>query len=127
MRVFFLITGVLLGSAPVFAASTRTPEQRAFQVCVSCHSIDPANNDTPGPNLAGVIGRPIASVRGYDYTPAMKAFAAKEGTWSAELIEQFVQDPLKMVPGTRMEPPPGVENEALRKSVLQYLVSFSSP
>ena len=108
-------------SPPVFAASTRTPEQRAFQVCVSCHSTDPGNNDTPGPNLAGIIGRPIAAVAGYDYTPAMKAFAMKNGKWTAVLTEQFVQDPLKLVPGTRMEPPPGVDNEALRKLVLQYL------
>jgi len=121
VRALLLITGGLLAGSPVFAASTRTPEQRAFQVCISCHSVDPANNDTPGPNLAGVIGRPIASVRGYDYTPAMKAFAAKQGKWTAELIGRFVQDPLKMVPGTRMEAPPGVDNEALRELVLAYL------
>ena len=111
-------------SPPVFAASTRTPEQRAFQVCVSCHSTDPGNTDTPGPNLAGVIGRPIAAVPGYDYTSAMKAFAKTNGKWTAALIEQFVQDPLKLVPGTRMEPPPGVDNEALRKLVLQYLAVY---
>lgn len=51
----------------------------------------------------------------------MKAFAKTQGKWTAALLDQFVQEPHKMVPGTRMEPPPGADNEPVRKLVLQYL------
>ena len=115
-----MIAGGFATSAPALAAD-KDPGARAFQVCISCHAIDPDVTDQPGPNLSGILGRPIASLPGYKYTAAMKAFAKKNGKWSLALIERFIQDPVKVVPGTRMEQPPGVEDEGLRKLVLEYL------
>ena len=87
------------------------PGERAFQYCFSCHSVDPHEAAVlPGPNLSGVIGRPIASQHGYAYSEALKTFAQTHPTWNADLIEQWMQDPQTLAPGTLMEKPPGPRN-----------------
>lgn len=73
-----------------------------------------------GPNLNGVIGRPIASMEGFPYSAGMKAFGAGK-TWTPELIAQFIQDPKAMVPGTAMTKPPGPRTPADRTALLEYL------
>jgi cytochrome c2 len=50
----------------------------------------------------------------------MKAFGAGK-VWTPELIEQFIQDPGKMVPGTAMQRPPGPRTPADRTALLDYL------
>ena len=67
-----------------------------------------------------MIGRPIASKAGFDYSPGMKAFGAGK-TWTPELIAQFIQDPKAMVPGTAMQKPPGPRTHADRTALLEYL------
>jgi cytochrome c len=74
-----------------------------------------------GPNLNGVIGRPIASKDGFPYSAGMKAFAAGGKRWSPDLIAQFIQDPGKMVPGTAMTRPPGPRTPEERTALLDYL------
>ncbi len=70
--------------------------------------------------MNGVIGRPIASKAGFDYSPAMKAFGVGK-VWTPELIAQFIQDPKAMVPGTAMTKPPGPRTPAERTALLDYL------
>ena len=72
------------------------------------------------PNLIGVIGRPIASKTGFQYSDAMKSFGVGK-VWTPELIGQFIQDPKGMVPGTAMEKPPGPRKPDERAALLDYL------
>ena len=97
------------------------PGERAFLYCYSCHSVDPAETDLPGPNLYGVVGRPVAAQPGFKYSAGLLAFARDNPLWTHELIERFIQDPPKVAPGTRMEPPPGVTKPEVRKIILEYL------
>ena len=99
-------------------AAARRPEQRAFQVCISCHSLDPAVTDQPGPNLNGIIGRPIAVDRLQVHRRALQAFAKKNGKWTPALIERFIQNPRQVVPGTRMEQPSGGQYAVSHQLVL---------
>jgi cytochrome c len=126
--VRFLCLAFLLAAAPSqvlaqvpAAKRVMEPGERAFQYCFSCHSVDPAETDLQGPNLFGVVGRPIASLPGYEYSAAMRAFGKANGKWTLALIERFIQEPHKMVPGTVMEGPPGVDDAEVRKLILGYL------
>jgi cytochrome c len=61
--------------ASAFAQGISDPGERAFQYCFSCHSVEQNQTETlTGPNLNGVVGRPIASLAGFSYTQAMKDF-----------------------------------------------------
>lgn len=107
--------------APALAQPIDDPGERAFQFCFSCHSVEANQTEVlSGPNLNGVIGRPIASKAGFDYSPSMKTFGAGK-MWTAELIAQFIQDPRAMVPGTAMQKPPGPRSPEERSALLEYL------
>ncbi len=115
-----------LGLGVFFATAAAAQEavdrgERAFQYCISCHSADAKETTGPlGPNLAGVVGRRIASLPGYDYSPAMRAFAAKEGVWSEALLERFIAKPQEVVPDTLM-PFFGLATASRRTAVVEYL------
>ena len=67
--------------------------------CASCHTFDKGGRNTVGPNLWGVVGRAKAAVAGFNYSAAMKA---KGGNWTPEELDQYLQNPKAMVPGTNM-------------------------
>ena len=120
-----IISGALVllaTGAPAFAQGISDPGERAFQYCFSCHSVDPNEQATlQGPSLSGVIGRPIASQAGFDYSAALKQLAAGGKRWTPELLAQFIQDPEALAPGTAMTKPPGPRTEAERAALLDYL------
>ncbi|PQM27659.1 cytochrome C [Sphingopyxis lindanitolerans] len=64
--------------------------------CGSCHSLD-ANR--VGPAHRGVYGRKAGTARGYAYSPAMRGARI---VWNGATLDRFLQNPQKMVPGTRM-------------------------
>lgn len=112
---------IIAAGAPAWAQGISDPGERAFSYCFSCHSVDPNEKATlSGPNLSGVIGRPIASKAGFEYTDALKTYG-KGKVWTPELIVQWIQNPKAMVPGTRMERPPGPRTEAERTALIDYL------
>ncbi len=77
----------IAAGASAFAQGISDPGERAFQYCFSCHSVEPNQTEVlSGPNLNGVIGRPIASKAGFQYSDAMKSFGAGKA-WTPELIE----------------------------------------
>lgn len=76
------------------------------RVCFSCHALEPGRNTPAGPTLHGLAGRPIAAARGFNYSPALRRFAARERRWTRALLERFLADPEALVPGTEMALPP---------------------
>jgi cytochrome c len=123
MRMFIALgaLAVFTAGAPAFAQGISDPGERAFSYCFSCHSVDPNETETlTGPNLAGVVGRPIASKEGFEYSDALKAYAPGK-VWTPELILQWIQNPGAMVPGSAMERPPGPRTPAEREALIGYL------
>jgi cytochrome c len=55
-----------------------------------------------GPNLAGLIGRPIGGDPGFDYSPALKQAAADGRHWDRAKLDTFLADPEEMFPGLWM-------------------------
>ena len=123
MRVAIVVGALaaIAAGASAFGQPIDDAGERAFQFCFSCHSVEAKQTEIlSGPNLNGVIGRPIASKAGFDYSPAMKTFGTGK-VWTPELIAQFIQDPRAMVPGTAMTKPPGPRTPEERTALLDYL------
>ncbi len=87
-------------AAPALAAGDAAAGKAVFRKCAPCHSTEPVNR--VGPTLAGVVGRPVASVAGYGYSPAMRAFSEGGRVWNEAKLAEYLQSPKAMVPGTRM-------------------------
>lgn len=109
------------GFAALVDAADPAKGEAAARKCVACHSFEPGAPHKVGPNLAGVVDRPIASAPDYQYSEAMIAFSeAGAKRWTVDELNAFLQNPKAHVPGTKMAFP-GLRNEADRANVVGYL------
>jgi len=99
----------LVGAADVAKGET------IFKKCAACHKLD--GSQAVGPHLNGVVGRPVATVEGFSYSDGMKAHG---GDWTPEAIFAFLDNPKKVVPGTKMSFA-GLPKEEDRANVIAYL------
>lgn len=76
--------------------------ERAYQHCYACHALSPDETGVEGPALDGVVGRPVASLPGYAYSPAMRVYAAGGQRWTRARLDAFLADPQAEVPGNAM-------------------------
>ena len=118
------VLGVLLGGPALAQEPAGDPEAGAkvFGKCRACHAVEPGVNRV-GPTLHGVVGREVASAPGFDYSPAMRAWAGGK-TWTPELLDAFLADPRHTVIGTTMVFA-GVRDPQDRADLLAYLESLS--
>jgi len=91
------------------------------RVCQACHTFQKGQPNNIGPNLYGVVGRPVASLPGFNYSAALKA---KGGTWTFDALNTWLKDPRADVPGTLMTFA-GFDDESERADVIDYLNSNS--
>ena len=104
--------------------ATASPERgkALFRVCRACHGIDAGAAQTLGPNLRGVLGRPVASAEGYEhYSPAMMSFG---GTWTVERLDRYLRQPAAEVEGTSMVFP-GFTDAGVRADIIAWLSMIS--
>ncbi len=103
------------------SASTERGTQVAKQ-CQACHNFAEGQGPKVGPDLYGVVGRPIASVAGFNYSAALKA---KGGTWTFDALNAWLTKPSGYAPGTAMTFA-GLSNEKQRADLIAYLNSNSA-
>ncbi len=70
-----------------------------FAKCAVCHANDTSSRGGVGPNLHGIIGRDIAAEAGFPYSLEMEQ---REGAWTIEMLDRFIANPMKDLPGTMM-------------------------
>jgi cytochrome c len=89
-----------------------------FRQCAACHPMAAGAGDRNGPNLYGVVGKPIASIsRRFGYTAALRDLG---GTWTPERLDAWLKDPQQFAPGTRMATA-GLSNGVDRADVIAFL------
>ena len=100
------------------ASFTGTVEagEKAFAVCKTCHAVAAGKNMT-GPSLHAIQGRTSGSVPGYTYSAANKASGS---VWNNEKLFQYLENPQRIVPGTKMTYT-GLKDPQKRADVIAYL------
>jgi cytochrome c len=107
-------------NAALASASAERGAQSAKQ-CQICHNVEEGKGNKIGPDLYGVVGRPVASEPGFSYSAALKA---KGGKWTFEALNKWLTDPRADVPGTSMTFA-GISKEKQRADVIAYLNTLS--
>jgi cytochrome c len=99
--------------------------QAIFKKCQACHDGTKGGPNKVGPNLWGVVGRPVASHPGFSYSAGMKDFSngGKE-TWTYENLFHFLKKPKDFVKGTAMGFA-GLKKEDQRADLLAFLQTLS--
>ncbi len=119
-RGFLMILTILVvGTGPAFAADDTARGKKVFNKCKACHTLD-AGKHRVGPSLDGVIGRTAGTAPGYKYSKAMKAYGDSGIIWSAETLNVYLENPRKVVKGTKMAFP-GLKKPQDRLDLIAYL------
>jgi cytochrome c len=109
--------------APLLAkADLAQGKQFADTVCAACHSFNKGGKPIVGPNLYSIVGAPHDHEAGFDYSPALAKF--KGQPWTYDALNQWLDDPAKYAPGTRMTFA-GIPQAQLRADVIDYLHTLS--
>jgi cytochrome c len=91
---------VTSGPTDPLAAYEGDPGAQVFRACVACHTLKADQGPRAGPTLSGVFGRRIATLPGYDFSPALKKL---DIIWTPETVSKlFELGPSIYTPGTKM-------------------------
>jgi cytochrome c len=89
-----------------------------FRACVACHTLTPDEGNRAGPTLAGLFGRRIATLPGYNFSAALKKLNI---VWTPETVSKlFEVGPMTYTPGTKM-PEQKIGSAADRAALVQFL------
>lgn len=97
--------------------------EKVFSKCKACHQVGPDAKNRVGPELNGIIGRPIAALPDFKYSEAFQEKAAEGMVWSEENLTIYLQKPKDFIPGNKMTFP-GLRKEEDITNVLAYLATF---
>lgn len=89
--------------APLLASADPESGANIFKRCQACHTVEQGGANKVGPNLWGVVDRPIASHEGFGYSSALTEFSEDGSlTWTYERLDHFLESPKGLVSGTAM-------------------------
>jgi cytochrome c len=124
IRRWDVLTGEPIGNivmgAPEdpLAAFTGDPGAEVFRACVACHTLKPNEGVRAGPTLAGIFGRKIATLPGYNFSDALKKLNI---VWTPETVAKlFELGPMAYTPGTKM-PEQRIGSAEARAALVKFL------
>lgn len=99
MTKFILLAATVAAlAAPAFAGDPVLGEE-VFKKCKTCHSViapdgtEIQKGGRTGPNLYGIIGRPVAADPDFAYGASISALGASGAVWDAASLATYVTDP----------------------------------
>jgi cytochrome c len=112
------VTVLLISGAAAMAAGNPAEGEKVFKrSCGSCHVAAKDGPKRLGPTMFGVVGRKAGTVEGFRYSEANKNSAV---TWTPAVLEQYLTDPKKFMPGTNMAFA-GLKKDQERADTIAYL------
>lgn len=106
--------------AALMVAADAAAGEAVFKKCGSCHKLD--GSDGVGPHLNGVVGRNHGAAAGFPYSEAMAAKSAEP--WTPEALFAFLENPKKVIPGTKMSFN-GLPKPEDRANLIAYLATVN--
>ena len=96
--------------------------EQTFKKCAACHNADKGGANQLGPNLWGVLGEPVGKgAAGFAFSEAL---AGKGGTWNWDNLSEWLANPKKFAPGTKMTFA-GLSKPEDRAAVIAFLNAHS--
>jgi cytochrome c len=102
----------------LLASADPAAGEKVFGKCKACHNAEKGGANQVGPNLWGVIGRPIAQHEGFSYSQALSSHAG--ATWTYDELNSYLTSPKAWAPGTKMTFA-GLNKPEERANVIAYL------
>jgi cytochrome c len=94
-----------------------------FRACVACHTLGAEQANRAGPTLAGLFGRRIASLPGYNFSESLKRM---DIVWTPETVSRLFEiGPAAYTPGTKM-PEQRIGSKQDRAALVQFLKRATS-
>jgi cytochrome c len=91
---------------------------QVFRACVACHTLTPDEGNRAGPTLHRVFGRRIATLPGYNFSPALKTL---DIVWTPETVSRLFEiGPMAYTPGTKM-PEQTIGSAEDRNALVKFL------
>ena len=100
-RIIIAFAGLAALAGNAFADGDPVKGEQAFKKCQACHTVADKTNKV-GPYLVGIVGRPVATAEAYNYSEAMKTYAATGAVWDEAALDKYLEAPKAVVPGGRM-------------------------
>jgi cytochrome c len=89
-----------------------------FRACVACHTLGSDQGNRAGPSLGGIFGRKIATLPGYNFSPALKRL---DIVWTPETLSTLFEiGPSAYTPGTKM-PEQRIDSAEDRHALVEFL------
>ena len=96
--------------------------EQVFKKCAACHNADQGGANALGPNLWGVLGEPVGKgAHGFAFSDAL---AGKGGNWDWNSLSEWLANPKKFAPGTKMTFA-GLSNPEDRANIIAFLNTHS--
>jgi cytochrome c len=115
-------TVAMSGIADPLAAFAGDRGAEVYKACVACHTLSPDEGNRAGPTLHGIFGRKIATLPGYNFSPALRKM---DIVWTPETVSRlFEVGPLKYTPGTKM-PEQRITSADDRKALTDFLMKVT--
>jgi cytochrome c len=103
--------------ATLLADASASEGEKGVRACAACHSFNEGGPNKVGPNLYDVMGAEIAGVADFNYSNAL---SGKEGNWTYEKMDAWLENPSGWASGTSMSYP-GIKDPKKRADVIAYL------
>lgn len=114
-------TAVRPNIIPLIAVASVDDGAAGFRKCTSCHTATEGAKPMTGPNLHGVVGRPVGSLAGFTFTDSLKSIG---GEWSYQKLDDYLENPKHLAPKGSMNFA-GLKKHDERAAVIKFLMSNS--